>query len=95
MQVLKTTPKGLNRRSRSIGIGDYRDWSKVQQSGTVYQSEVHYGLGHQLAQEAELHLDFGDVRRFGCPAEGNGKQPSGAEHVLGPFLASWETEKSR
>lgn len=53
-----------------------------------YQSEVHDGLGHQLPQEAELHLDFGDVCWFGGSAEGDGEQPSGAEHVLCPLLTS-------
>lgn len=53
-----------------------------------YQSEVHDGLGHQLPQEAELHLDFGDVCWFGGPAEGDGEQPLGAEHVLCPLLTS-------
>ena len=53
-----------------------------------YQSEVHNSFGHQLPQETELHLDFGDVRWFGGSAKRNCKQPPGAEHVLGGLLAS-------
>jgi len=54
----------------------------------IYQSEVHDGFGHQLPQETEFHLDFGDVRWFGGSAERHCKQPPGTEHVLGGLLAS-------
>lgn len=53
-----------------------------------YQSEVHNGFGHQLPQEAEFHLDFGDVRWFGGSAERYCEKPPGTEHVLGGLLAS-------
>ena len=53
-----------------------------------YQSEVHNGFGHQLPQETELHLDFGDVRWFGGSAKRYCKQSPGTEHVLGGLLAS-------
>lgn len=52
----------------------------------MYQSEVHDGFSHELAQEAKLHLDLGNVSRLSGAAKWHSKQASGAEHVLSALL---------
>lgn len=56
----------------------------------THHSGIHNSLGHELAEEAELGLNPGDVRRACVAADGLREETTGPRHVGSVGRRRWD-----